>query len=133
MSTEVAIIPAAKRDLVLSPVMDLDHARSRMKEFQEFVAHYLEPSTDFLGNLKLANLPTAPVVQRFQLDTQPLLDPATAMRNRSGVHLEMLGDKGGGTQPHKHVDECLVCYDRSMLVSPHIKNIFASHPCNLQT
>ncbi len=46
MSTELAIIPASKRDLVLSPVMDLDLARSRMKEFQEFVAHYLEPSTD---------------------------------------------------------------------------------------
>lgn len=48
MSAEVINLPAVvvKRDLVLSPVMDLDHARSRMKEFQEFVAHYLEPSKD---------------------------------------------------------------------------------------
>jgi len=38
------------REVLLSPVMNLDIARSRMKEFQEFVAHYLEPSTDGGGD-----------------------------------------------------------------------------------
>ncbi len=34
------------RELVLSPVMDLEVAKHRLHQFQEFVAHYLEASND---------------------------------------------------------------------------------------
>ena len=50
MSNEVEVmnnLPAViRRELVISPVMDLDVARSRMEQFQQFVAHYLEESKD---------------------------------------------------------------------------------------
>jgi len=50
MSSEVtettAVAVREQRSVVLSPVMDLHTAKARMKDFQEFVAHYLEPSTD---------------------------------------------------------------------------------------
>lgn len=42
----LAVIQQQPRELVLSPVMDINVARSRMHQFQEFVAHYLEPSLD---------------------------------------------------------------------------------------
>lgn len=49
MSTEVEVVsnlPVMRRELVLSPVMDIDLAKSRMEQFQQFVAHYLELSAD---------------------------------------------------------------------------------------
>lgn len=49
MSTDLEVVsalPAVRRELILSPVMDLDLAKSRMEQFQQFVAFYLEPSTD---------------------------------------------------------------------------------------
>lgn len=48
MSTEVEVVSAlpARRELILSPVMDLELAKSRMEQFQQFVAFYLEPSTN---------------------------------------------------------------------------------------
>lgn len=40
------VIAPGRRELVLSPVMDLELAKSRMEQFQQFVQYYLEPSTD---------------------------------------------------------------------------------------
>lgn len=41
---EIVTLPALRREVVLSPVMDLEIAKNRMQQFQEFVAHYLQPS-----------------------------------------------------------------------------------------
>lgn len=49
-TTALEIIPAQKRELVLSPVMDLEVAKSRMEQFQQFVQYYLEPSQDGGGD-----------------------------------------------------------------------------------
>lgn len=43
---EIINVPAVRRELVLSPVMDLDLAKSRLEQFQQFVQYYLEPSKD---------------------------------------------------------------------------------------
>lgn len=46
MENNQALATIEHRELVLSPVMDLTLAKSRMEQFQQFVQYYLEPSAD---------------------------------------------------------------------------------------